>query len=172
MYIFDLGWQLYLCLITALLLMPALLFFLLYWVFPQSLRFCLWGMALCCLLFLGLCLKLNDNSVAMTLDALEIKAGLFQTRLEHIHAANSKIDLRYCDELAEFEPVELQKGLNLPGYRVGWYKLANQQRAFVMLIGDVDRVSVVRTVNEIALIGGDINRQGGTGKAQISAFLL
>ncbi|MFC4656427.1 MULTISPECIES: hypothetical protein [Rheinheimera] len=172
MYIFDLGWQLYLCLISALLLVPALVLFLLYWVFPQSLRACLWGMALCCLLFLGLCLKLNDNRVAMSVDALEITAGLFQTRVEHIHAANSKIDLRFCDELAEFEPVELVSGLNLPGYKVGWYKLANQQQAFVMLIGEIDRVSVVRTDAEIALIGGDINQQGINARAQIRAFLL
>jgi len=169
MFVFDLGWQLYLGLMVVLLLLPALGLAVVYFFHPRSLRLCLWTMALSCLLFLGLCLKLNDNTIQLTDQTLELRAGLYQMRIDNLHSAHSKMMLRFCDELAEFEPVELISGISLPHYKVGWYTLANQQQAFVMIIGQVDRVTVIRTDDSVTLVGGDLNHQQG-GNLQMSAF--
>ncbi|MCA1930662.1 hypothetical protein [Rheinheimera sp.] len=106
----------------------------------------------------------------MTDQALELKAGLYQTKIEDIHSAQSKVSVLFCDELGEFKPVVAVNAINLPNYKVGWYRLANQQTAFVMLIGDIEKVTVVSTKHAIALISGDINRDNAGAGLQAKAF--
>jgi hypothetical protein len=106
----------------------------------------------------------------MTEHSLQLKAGLYQTNIDDIHSAQSKVSVVFCDELGEFKPQVAVNAINLPNYKVGWFRLANQQMAFVMLIGDIDRVTVVSTKSSIALLSGDINRDNSGAGLQAKAF--
>jgi hypothetical protein len=158
MYLSEIGWHLYAVLFLVCILLPALVLSALVYVKPAWLRQSLWLFSLCSLCFLVLSLKFSDNTLLMTEQSLELKAGLYQTKIDDIHSAQSKISVLFCHELEEFKPVMAVNAINLPNYKVGWYRLANQQTAFVMFIGDTDKVTVVNTKNAIALISGDINR--------------
>lgn len=170
MYLSEIGWHLYALLFFFCILLPALVLCALVYVKPIWLRQALWAFSLCSLCFLVLSLKFSDNSLLMTDSALELRAGLYQTRIDDIHSAQSKVSVVFCDELGEFKPVVAVNAINLPNYKVGWFKLVNQQTAFVMLIGDIDKVTVVSTKNATALISGDINRDNAGAGLQAQAF--
>ena len=170
MYLSEIGWHLYALLFTLCILLPALILWALVYFKPAWLRQSLWAFSLCSLGFLILSLKFSDNTLLMTDTALELRAGLFQTKIDDIHSAQSKVAVMFCDELGEFKPVAAINAIHLPNYKVGWYRLANQQTAFVMLIGDIDRVTVVSTKTAIALLSGDINRDNAGAGLQAKAF--
>lgn len=170
MYLSEIGWHLYALLFTVFILFPAIFLWVFVYFKPVWLRQSLWGFSLCCLCFLTLSIKFNDNTMLMTDGSLELKAGLYQTKINDIHSAQSKVSVVFCDELGEFKPVVAVNAINLPNYKVGWYKLANQQMAFVMLIGEIDKVTVLSTKNAIALINGDINRDNAGRGLQARAF--
>lgn len=172
MFAIDLGWQLYLSLVVALLLLPALIVIALVRFKPSALQGGLWFLALSSLAFLGLCFKLNDNYINVTADVLEAQAGFYSTRLEGLQSPNSSIQMRFCDELDEFRPVDALSAIRLPNYRVGWYQLANKERAFVMLIGEVDRITIIQTKGGTALIGGDLNQRSMPGVNWFSSLWL
>lgn len=170
MYLSEIGWHLYALLFLGCILLPALLLTALVYAKPQWLKSSLWVFSLCCLSFLLLSLKFSQNTLLMTDGALELKAGLYQTRIDDVHSAQSKISVVFCEELGEFEPVVAVNAINLPNYKVGWFTLANQQTAFVMLIGDIDRVTVVSTKQATALLSGDINRDNAGAAGQAKAL--
>lgn len=170
MYLSEIGWHLYALLFIVCILLPALILSALVYFKPVWLRQSLWAFSLCSLCFLLLSLKFSDNTLLMTENSLELKAGLYQTKIDDIHSAQSKVSVVFCDELGEFKPVVAVNAIHLPNYKVGWYRLANQQTAFVMLIGDIDKVTVVSTKNAIALISGDINRDNAGAGLQAKAF--
>jgi hypothetical protein len=170
MYLSEIGWHLYALLFVGCILLPAIVLSVLLYFKPLWLRQSLWLFSFCCLCFLSLSLKFSDNTMLMTDQALELKAGLYQTKIEDIHSAQSKVSVLFCDELGEFKPVVAVNAINLPNYKVGWYRLANQQTAFVMLIGDIEKVTVVSTKHAIALISGDINRDNAGAGLQAKAF--
>ena len=170
MYLSEIGWHLYALLFIFFVLLPALILSALVYFKPRWLRQSLWIFSLCSLGFLLLSMKFSDNTLLMTDDSLELKAGLYQTKIDNIHSAQSKVSVIFCDELGEFKPEVAVNAINLPNYKVGWYRLANQQTAFVMLIGDIDRVTVVSTKHAIALISGDINRDNAGTGLQIKTF--
>ena len=170
MYLSEIGWQLYALLFVVCILLPALVLWALVYFKPHWLRQSLWAFSLCSLCFLVLSLKFSDNTLLMTDSALELNAGLYQTKIDDIHSAQSKVSVVICDELGEFKPIIAVNAINLPNYKVGWFRLANQQTAFVMLIGDIEKVTVVSTKTAIALISGDINRDNTGAGLQAKAF--
>jgi hypothetical protein len=94
--------------------------------------------------------------VQWTEQHLRLKAGLYQTELADLANAGSGIELLSFADLGEYQPQKAVDAIHLPGYRVGWYVLRNQETAFVMLIGDSPDVSVVRSGGKLALISGDL----------------
>lgn len=170
MYLSEIGWHLYALLFILCILLPAVVLGLLVHFKPGWLRQSLWLFSLCSLGFLVLSLKFSDNTLLMTEHSLQLNAGLYQTKIDDIHSAQSKVSVVFCEELGEFKPEVAVNAINLPNYKVGWFLLANQQMAFVMLIGDIDRVTVVSTKSSIALLSGDINRDNAGAGLQAKAF--
>ena len=170
MYLSEIGWHLYALLFVLCIFLPAVVLSALVYFKPQWLRHSLWAFSLCSVSFLMLSLTFSYNKLLMTGHSLELTAGLYQTKIEDIHSAQSKVAVVFCDELGEFKPEVAVNAINLPNYKVGWFRLANQQLAFVMLIGDIDRVTVVSTKTAIALLSGDINRDKAGAGLQAKAF--
>lgn len=170
MYLSEIGWHLYALLFILCILLPALVLWALVYFKPLWLRQSLWAFSLCSLSFLVLSLTFSHNRLLMNGNSLELTAGLYQTKIDDIHSAQSKVAVIFCEELGEFKPEVAVNAINLPNYKVGWFRLANQQMAFVMLIGDIDRVTVVSTKNAIALLSGDINRDSAGAGLQAKAF--
>lgn len=170
MYLAEIGWHLYALLFVLCIGLPAVVLSVLVYLKPLWLRQSLWLFSFCSLGFLLLSLSFSYNKLFMNGDVLELRAGLYQTTIKDVHSAQSKVAVIFCDELGEFKPQVAVNAINLPNYKVGWFRLANQQLAFVMLIGDIDRVTVVSTKTAIALLSGDINRDNAGTGLQAKAF--
>lgn len=150
------GWQLYILLFFIIVLLPvALIWIFTLWRELQA-RLVLWGLVLCSCGYLTGIWGLQQNDVQWTEQHLRLKAGLYQTELADLANAGSGIELLSFADLGEYQPQKAVDAIHLPGYRVGWYVLRNQETAFVMLIGDSPDVSVVRSGGKLALISGDL----------------
>lgn len=94
----------------------------------------------------------------MTHDSLTLQAGPYQTAVSSLSAADTQVSVVSAQQLGEFQPASVVNGILLPEYQVGWFRLANDQLAFVMFIGEVAEVSIVKTANTIALISGNVHQ--------------
>ncbi len=150
------GWQLYILLFFIIVLLPVGLI----WLFARwrelQARLVLWSLVLCSCGYLTGIWGLQQNYIEWTERHLMLKAGFYQAELAGLANAGSAIELVPFDDLGEYQPQKAIDGIHLPGYRVGWYVLRNQQTAFVMLIGDNHDVSVVRSDGKLALVSGDL----------------
>lgn len=101
---------------------------------------------------------LSHNQVQITQDALTLQAGPYRTAVGSLSAADTQVNIVSAQQLGDFTPTHVVNGILLPDYKVGWFRLANDQLAFVMFIGEVAEVSIVKTANTIALISGNVHQ--------------
>ncbi|MDZ7869585.1 MAG: hypothetical protein U5L02_10410 [Rheinheimera sp.] len=110
---------------------------------------------------MGLTWAISSNSVTIEENHLALKAGFYQAKIDNISLASSAVHIMPLDQLGEYTPEIAVNGIRLPGYQVGWYLLHNRKLAFVMLIGSLDEVSLVRSGDMTAVVGGNLFNGGG-----------
>lgn len=152
------GWQLYLLLFMLMVLLPMLVATCFYLYKPQWLQQILWGLLACTSGCLWLSWSLSQNYIRIYDHYVEFKAGFYQVQLTGLTAADSQIKVLPQTELGDYQPKVNVNAINLPGYRVGWFLLQNNQLAFVMLIGDHSEITVLQTVGNTALVSGNIQQ--------------
>ena len=160
MNLFCVGWQVYLLLFLLMVVLPSLLAMGLYRFKPHLLKPMLWSLLGLTSGFLWLSWALSHNQIWVFENRLEFKAGFYTATANGFTLPESNISVLDRRELGPFSPETPVNGIHLPGYKVGWFRLENQKLAFVMLIGEHDEITVVRTPNMIAIISGDIQRVG------------
>lgn len=153
------GWQLYILLFCFIVLLPVALV----WGFALwrklQLRLVLWSLVACSAGYLAGIWGLQQNQVLWSEQQLTLKAGFYQTAIADLSSAGSMIEVLPVSALGDYQPQAAVDGIRLPGYHVGWYMLRNRQMAFVMLIGDVSEVSLIKAGDKLALVSGDLLRQ-------------
>jgi hypothetical protein len=150
------GWPLYFILFLIVVMLPVgLVWAFAVWRELQA-RVVLWSLVLCSCCFLGGIWALQQNQVQWSDQHLVLKAGFYQTELVDLANAGSAIELLSVVDLGEYQPEKAIDGIHLPGYHVGWYLLRNQEKAFVMLIGNSREVSLVRSGGQVALVSGNL----------------
>jgi len=154
----GIGWQLYITLFGLMVLVPSLLAFVLLISNRRWLKPVLWSVLSFIGAFLLTAWWVSDNKVQFVDNSLHIHAGFYQTTIPDLSLPDSSINVFTHAELGLFTPKIVINGIHLPNYRVGWYRLQNNELAFVMLIGDYQEVTVVKTPTMIAIVGGDIHR--------------
>jgi hypothetical protein len=154
----GIGWQLYITLFGLMVLVPSLLAFVLLISNRRWLKPVLWSVLGFTGAFLLTAWWVSDNKVQFVDNSLHIHAGFYQTTIPDLSLPDSSINVFTQAELGLFTPKIVINGIHLPNYRVGWYRLQNNELAFVMLIGDYQEVTVVKTPTMIAIVGGDIHR--------------
>lgn len=162
MLLTDLSWQLYLLLFAVVVMLPCIVVFVLCRLQKTALQLSLWSLVAFGSLFLWLSWSLSHNSVLLEGSQLTLKAGFYQASFKDLARAGTGIEVLERAQLGDFAPSVPVNALQLPGYQVGWFRLKNQQLAFVMLIGDSPEVSLVRAGNQLALVGGNLLRSTGT----------
>lgn len=151
------GWPV-LLLFALCVLLPACISVLLWRIRPQQLRLLLWSQLGFSALFFCSCWVISQNQVVMSNDALTLQAGWYHTSMKPMSASNTLVSVVSAGDLGQFQPTQAVNGIHLPHYQVGWFRLANQELAFVMLIGDVAEVSIVRAAGSVALVGGNLHQ--------------
>ena len=154
----GIGWQLYLTLFGLMVFVPSMLALVLLIMNRKWLKPVLWSVLGFTGTFLLTAWWVSDNKVQFVDNNLHIQAGFYQTTITDLTQPDCSIDVLIHDELGPFTPKVAVNGIHLPNYRVGWYRLHNGELAFVMLIGDSQEVTVVKTPNMIAIVSGDIHR--------------
>lgn len=158
MTVLEIGWQLYLILFGLMVFVPALLASILLMLNRQWLKPILWSMLGFTSSFLLTAWWVSDNQVQFVENSLHIQAGFYQTTIADLSLPECTIDVLSQDELGSFTPKHAVNGIHLPNYRVGWYRLQNNELAFVMLIGESPEITVVKTPTMTAIVSGDIHR--------------
>jgi hypothetical protein len=154
----GIGWQLYLTLFGLMVFVPALLALVLLILNRQWLKPVLWSVLSCTGAFLLTAWWVSDNKVQFVENNLHIHAGFYHTTITDLSLPETSINVFTQTELGPFTPKVAINGIHLPNYRVGWYRLQNNELAFVMLIGEYHEVTVVKTPTMIAIVSGDIQR--------------
>lgn len=153
---FEIGWQLYMLLFGLVVVLPVLSVWLLCHWRRQPVRPALWSMVGATTMFLLLSWGFSRNSVTLDENQLALKAGFYQTQIDNIGLASSAVEVLPPDQLGEFTPSVAVNAIRLPNYQVGWFLLQNRQLAFVMLIGPQQEVSLVRSGEKTAVVGGNL----------------
>ncbi len=154
----GIGWQLYVILFGLMVFVPLLLAMVLLIINRIWLKPVLWSVLGCVSAFLMTAWWVSDNKVQFVENSLHIQAGFYQTTIPDLSLPDCSINVFTQAELGALTPKVAINGINLPNYRVGWYRLHNNELAFVMLIGDYQEVTVVKTPTMIAIVSGDIHR--------------
>ncbi len=157
----EIGWQLYLLLFCLVVLLPVFAVWLFCWWRKSALRPALWSMVGATMLFMVLSWGISSNSVTLEENRLALQAGFYHAQIDNIGLASSAIHVLPQDQLGEYAPATAVNGIRLPGYQVGWYLLQNRKLAFVMLIGPQEEVSLVRSGEMTAVVGGNLFSQSG-----------
>ena len=155
---FSLSWFPVFLLFSGLVVLPGCLAVLVVRRVGSGVRTALWSQLACMAAFLGSCWVLSHNQVQITQDALTLQAGPYRTAVGSLSAADTQVNIVSAQQLGDFTPTHVVNGILLPDYKVGWFRLANDQLAFVMFIGEVAEVSIVKTANTIALISGNVHQ--------------
>lgn len=155
---YSLSWFPVFLLFSGLVVLPGCLAALIVRRSGAGLRTALWSQVGCMVAFLSCCWVLSHNQVHITHDSLTLQAGPYQTAVSSLSAADTQVSVVSAQQLGEFQPASVVNGILLPEYQVGWFRLANDQLAFVMFIGEVAEVSIVKTANTIALISGNVHQ--------------
>ncbi|MBU1436916.1 MAG: hypothetical protein KJ930_04125 [Gammaproteobacteria bacterium] len=158
MTVLGIGWQLYVTLFGLMVFVPSLLALVLLIINRRWLKTALWSVLSCTTAFLLTSWWVSDNKVQFVENNLQIQAGFYQTTITDLSLPETSIDVLTATELGPLTPKNAVNGIHLPNYRVGWYRLQNNELAFVMLIGDYREVTVVRTRTMMAIVSGDIHR--------------
>jgi len=156
----EIGWQFYVTLFVLMVLVPTLLAMVVLVIYRRWLKPMLWSVLSVTGAFLLTAWWVSDNRVQFVENSLHIQAGFYQTTIADLSLPDSSIDVFNQAELGSFTPIVAINGIHLPQYRVGWYRLQNNDLAFVMLIGDHPEVTVVKTPTRTAIVSGDIHRDG------------
>lgn len=154
----GIGWQPYLSLFGLMVLIPSMMATVLLLVNRLWLKPVLWTVLGCTGAFLWAAWWLGDNKVQLGENRLHIQAGFYQTELTDLTLPSSSISVMGLHDLGSFAPEVMVNGINLPNYRVGWFRLVNNDLAFVMLIGTHAEVTLVKTASMTAIVSGDIQR--------------
>ncbi len=158
---YEIGWQLYLLLFCGVVMVPCLGIWALCRVRRWPVRTALWSLVAATTTFMTLTWAISSNSVILAENQLALKAGFYQTQINNIDLASSAINILPANQLGEFAPLVAVNGIRLPDYQVGWYLLQNRKLAFVMLIGPQEEVSLVRSGDMTAVVGGNLFSQSG-----------
>ncbi len=161
MAVFEISWQLYLLLFCCVVGVPVIsIWSWCHWA-KRPLKPALWSLVGSTAVFMGLTWAISSNSVTIEENHLALKAGFYQAHIDNISLASSAVHIMPLDQLGEYTPEIAVNGIRLPGYQVGWYLLHNRKLAFVMLIGSLDEVSLVRSGDMTAVVGGNLFSGGG-----------
>lgn len=170
MNLFYVDWQLYVQLFSLVVILPSLLAIGVFRFKPHWLKPMLWLLLSCTSGYLWLSWTLSQNQIWVFENHIEFKAGFYHASLKGLTLPESNIRVLETDELEHFSPDITVNGINLPGYKVGWFRLKNQQLAFIMLIGDSQEVTLVKTPEMTAIISGDIQRVGMIAGQPVSIY--
>ena len=152
----EIGWQLYLLLFVLVVMLPVLTIWLLCLWRRFPVRPVLWSLVGTTMLYMTLSWGISANSVILEENSLALQAGFYHTQIDNIGLASSAIHVIPQTQLGEYTPAKAVNGIRLPGYQVGWYLLQNRQLAFVMLIGPQQEVSLIRSGDMTAVVGGNL----------------
>ena len=75
------------------------------------------------------------TEIVLEQNYLRITAGFYARQVPHSSIDLSSSEIVDFAARTELEPGLRTNGVGLPGYRVGWYRLKNGDRAFVVLTG-------------------------------------
>jgi hypothetical protein len=152
----EIGWQLYLLLFCLVVILPVLAVWLFCLWRQLALRPALWSMVGATMVYMVLSWGISSNSVTLEENRLALQAGFYHAQIDNIGLASSAIHVLPQDKLGEYAPVMAVNGIRLPGYQVGWYLLQNRKLAFVMIIGQQREVSLIRSGDMTAVVGGNL----------------
>lgn len=161
MPVFEISWQLYLLLFCGVVALPVVSIWAWCHLRKRPLQPALWSLVATTSVFMGLTWAISTNSVTLEENHLALKAGFYQAHIDNIGLASTAINIMPLEQLGEYKPLTAVNGIRLPGYQVGWYLLHNRKLAFVMLIGPQDEVSLVRSGEMTAVVGGNLFSSGG-----------
>jgi hypothetical protein len=154
----GIGWQLYLTLFGLMVFVPSLLAVVLLILNRKWLKPVLWSVLGFTGTFMLTAWWVSDNKVEFAENSLHIHAGFYHTTITDLTLPETSINVFSQAELGSFTPKIAINGIHLPNYRVGWYRLQNNELAFVMLIGNYQEVTVVKTAKMLAIVSGNIHR--------------
>lgn len=157
----EIGWQLYLLLFGLVVFLPVLAVWLFCLWRRLPLRPALWSMVSATMVYMGLSWGLSSNTVTLEENRLALQAGFYHAQIDNIGLASSAINVLPQEQLGEYAPVLAVNGIRLPGYQVGWYLLQNRKLAFVMIIGQQHEVSLIRSGEMTAVVGGNVFNSTG-----------
>jgi hypothetical protein len=161
MSVFEISWQFYLVLFCCVVGMPVLCLWAWCYYRKGALKPVLWSVIAATTVFMGLTWAISSNSVVIEENHLALQAGFYQAQIDNIGLASSAIHIMPTDQLGEYSPEQTVNGIRLPGYQVGWYLLHNRKLAFVMLIGSYEEVSLIRSGEMTAVVGGNVFSSAG-----------
>lgn len=142
---------------VCFVVVPAVMALGVWWLHRHHLKSLLWAQLGFTSLFLVGCWLLSQNSVQLKGDALTLQAGVYKTSVPALSASHNKVAVVGFTELGDFTPKDAVDGIRLPSYQVGWFRLSNDDVAFVMLIGEVAKVSIVRSPQHTVIVGADLS---------------
>lgn len=160
MAVYEIGWQLYLLLFFGVVVVPCVAIWYLCRLVKWPLRPALWSVVAATSAYLLISWSFSMNSVTLIENQLALKAGFYQLQINNIDRASNEIYVLPATQLGDFSPSVAVNAIRLPGYQVGWYLLQNRKLAFVMLIGTQEEVSLVRSGEMTAVVGGNLFTQG------------
>lgn len=152
----EVSWQLYLLLFILIVGVPVMVvWFVCRWR-QASIYPALWSVVGTTMVFLALSWGLSSNTILLDENRIAFKAGFYQAQIDDIGLASSAINVLSVENLGEYSPDVRVNGIRLPGYQVGWYLLQNGKLAFVMIIGAQHEVSLIRSGDMTAVVGGNL----------------
>jgi hypothetical protein len=88
--------------------------------------------------------SLRNVKCEITDQGLRLRGGVYRKFIPKDSIIKNKVRLLNINVEKEFRPVRRTRGLTLPGYREGWFKLSNNEKALLYL-SDWSKVVYVPT---------------------------
>jgi hypothetical protein len=96
--------------------------------------------------FVFVAYSLRNVKCELTDQGLRLSGGIYRKFIPKNSIIKNGVKLININIEKEFRPVRRSRGMSLPGYREGWYRLSNQEKALLYL-SDWSKVVYVPTKN-------------------------
>ena len=96
-------------------------------------------------------LATRRHHVVVDADGIEVTTTFYKRRLGWSELKLDEARVVNIDERTEFKPALKTNGANFPGFRSGWFRLRNREKALVAT-ADNPRVTYIPTTRDFALV--------------------
>lgn len=95
--------------------------------------------------------KVNDAKLIISSDTLTLDVPFYGFSLPLIDIDSAEIKRLDLDNEPQFKPDFRTNGMGMPGFQLGWFRLANEQKAFVANT-NTDKLVLIPTLQNYPLI--------------------